>query len=156
MGVVVQTRCCVPVEEVVELFSGAVGPLESLLGVAKIAHDVTVLPTTSLRSGTLQVGRGSRTVVDRPQKMADLVGRHYDAGEAPSVLHNGHRVDLLQALVHHARAAHVREAGSASCTLCPRLYSAAHVQFGDSHCYVIGRQPPLLEEVLPHVCEGGG
>ena len=54
-------------EEVVELFSGAVGPLESLLGVAKIAHDVTVLPTTSLRSGTLQVGRGSRTVVDRPQ-----------------------------------------------------------------------------------------
>jgi len=115
VGVVVQARCCVPVEEVVELFSGAVGPLESLLGVAKIAHDVTVLPTTSLRSGTLQVGRGSRTVVDRPQKMADLVGRHYDAGEAPSVLHNGHRVDLLQALVHHARAAHVREAGCSCC-----------------------------------------
>ena len=41
--------------------------------------------------------------------MAHFVRRDDDAGEAPGVLNNGHRVHLLQALVDHARAAHVSE-----------------------------------------------
>jgi len=52
-----QARGRLTVEEVVELGDAARGPLETALGVAQIAHDVTVLPAATLRSGSSQVAR---------------------------------------------------------------------------------------------------
>ena len=44
-------------EEVVELGDTARGPLEAAFGVTQVAHDVTILPAATLRSGSSQVAR---------------------------------------------------------------------------------------------------
>lgn len=41
--------------------------------------------------------------------MADFVRGHDDARKSAGVLDDGHAVDFLEAFVHDARAAHVRE-----------------------------------------------
>ena len=54
-------------EEVVELFDGAVRPLEALGGVAEVAHDEAVLPAAAARARPLQVGGRRGAVVNRAQ-----------------------------------------------------------------------------------------
>ena len=94
-----------------ELQHSADGPLEALAGVPQVGHDVAVLPAALDCPGPAQVGGGRGAVMDRPQQMPELVSRHNDAGEAASVLHDGHAVHLLQPLVHHASPAHVGKPG---------------------------------------------
>ena len=50
-------RCWILLEEMIELGDTARGPFESAFGVTQVAHDVTVLPAATLRSGSSQVTR---------------------------------------------------------------------------------------------------
>lgn len=42
-------------------------------------------------------------------QMTDFVGGHNDAAETAGILNDGHTVDLLQSLVDHTGAAHIRK-----------------------------------------------
>jgi hypothetical protein len=122
-------------EEVVEAGYTARRPSESLFCVPQIAHDETVLPSALFSAGAAQVAGRRRSVVHGTQavikraisesdteeksrkghsQMAHLVGGDNDAGKAAGVFDDGHAVDLLKALVHHAGTADVRETLSAS------------------------------------------
>lgn len=57
MWAVEQARRRFTVEEMIELGDTARGPFESAFGVTQVAHDVTVLPAATLRSGSSQVTR---------------------------------------------------------------------------------------------------
>ena len=94
VGGVVHAGGRLAVEEVMELEDGADGPLEALAGVSEVAHDVSVLPATLDRPGSAQVGGGRGAVMDSAQEVTKLVGSHYDAREASSVLDDGNTVDL--------------------------------------------------------------
>lgn len=60
-------ECFYLLQEVMKRGHAAVGPLEALLRVPEVAHDVTVLPAALLRTGSTEVARGWRTVVNGAQ-----------------------------------------------------------------------------------------
>ena len=63
-------------------------------------------------------------------QVAQLVRGDDDAGEAAGVLDDGDAVDLLEALVDDARAAHVGEARRPAVALADARLAATHVQPG--------------------------
>ncbi len=146
--------CQISLEKVVELPDGAEAPPESLGGVPEVAHDEAVLPAALSGSGAAQVRGRRRAVVDSAEAEGDrslvityilicvksreennlqvsqLVRRDDDAREAPGVLHDGHAVDLLQALIDDAGAPHVGEPGRAAVTLAHATLATTHIQSG--------------------------
>lgn len=58
-------------QEVMEGGHAAVGPFEALLGVSKIAHDVSVLPAAFFRARSAEVTRRWRTIVNGAQSIAE-------------------------------------------------------------------------------------
>lgn len=58
-------------QEVMEGGHAAVGPFEALLGVTKIAHDVSVLPAALFRARSAEVTRRRRTIVNGTQSVAE-------------------------------------------------------------------------------------
>lgn len=59
-------------EEMVELCNAATGPLKSAVSVTQIAHDVAVLPATTLSTGSTQVAGRWRTIVNRSQSVVKI------------------------------------------------------------------------------------
>lgn len=74
-----------------------------------------------------------------------------DTAESTGVLDDRHRVHLLQSLVHHASAADIGETGGASITAATFVPTSAHVQLGDDHRQIVGRQTVFPVEVFAHV-----
>ena len=74
-----------------------------------------------------------------------------DAAETTGVLDDGDRVHLFQALVHHTGAADIGETGGASIAATTFIPTSAHVQLGDDHRQVVGRQTIFPVQVFAHV-----
>ena len=82
---------------------------------------------------------------------SNLMSSHDDTAETAGIFDDGDRVHLFQTLVHHTGTADIGETGGASITATTFVPTSAHVQLGNDHRQIVGRQAILPLQVFAHV-----